>query len=145
MSQDITEDTTPKPLLDQELRDRYMARVIEHGKGRRRNFGRDFKDDDYLVGAMVAFEIFGSLGELPAEWIFGMMGNNSPITGPTEARVVQCGYGRCKQTATLYDERRDVPEEWVGVVLASWGSGQPSPIAFCSVDHARRHLAILED
>jgi hypothetical protein len=41
--------------LSREQRDAIVAAVVEHGRERRKNFGKEFNEIDFLCGAMAAF------------------------------------------------------------------------------------------
>jgi hypothetical protein len=117
-----------------EDRARYVAKVEEHGRVRAKNFGRDFHDDDFLMGAAVAFEVFATLGAMPASWVFGLMAGESPLRpeGERGPRTARCAAGGCTETQRVYGNA-DVPEGWLGLL-----TGRSEPLAFCSPRHLRR-------
>jgi len=128
-----TPEAAPVDLSD---RERYMALVVQRGLERRRNFGRDFSEADYLSGAMVIFEHDGQLGELPGGWVFGLMAGGSPLGITEQVRHARCEHRRCDKVAQIESERADVPEGWHLLALNNGLGYTPTTVRFCS----RRHL-----
>lgn len=63
----------------------YIRRVEESGRIRRRNFGEDFHQGDFAMGAASAFREFGGWQKMPASWPIGTMAGLD-IFGPAAER-----------------------------------------------------------
>ncbi len=135
-----TESAILRQMTNDEF-DAYVHLVIEHGKERLKNFGEQFAEDDYLMGASVLFEATGQFGKIPCGWVFGIMSGNMPISGPRESTEIRCDYWRgderCSETEQV-ERRSEVPVGWIGV---SGIYDRPDYLLrFCSLSHARGTL-----